>query len=115
MKPLLFLGGILTCAIVASQAQHTADDLAFQNAISLYEDGRENDALLAFYEFMNLYPQSPLRGRTHYNIGYIQFERHNYQAAATAFKQILDEDYNERDSNSLMEPYMLYKHQSCRM
>ncbi len=115
MKTLLFLTGILTCLIAQSQAQHTADDLAFQNAVSIYEDGRTDDALLAFYEFMTVYPTSPLRGRVHFNIGYIQYERHHFEAAISSFRELLQEDYNELDSNSLMEPYMLYKHQSCRM
>lgn len=115
MKTFLFLVGMLTCALLPSQAQQTADELAFANAIDLYEDGRTDDALLAFYEFMSVYPKSRLRGSAHFNIGYMQFQRHHLDAAVGALTQILQADYNELDANNLMEPYMLYKHQSCRI
>ena len=81
----------------------------------MYNDKHEDEALRAFGEFMSKYPNSPLLAQAHYNIGYLHFERRNYEAATKVFKQILDSDYNERDPNSLMEPYMLYKHNSCRL
>lgn len=115
MKSLLLLCGMLAYIIAPCQTKHTADELAFQHAVSLYEDGRSDDALLAFYEFMNVHPKSHFKGSAHFNIGYLQYQRQHYDAAAFAFRQILEEDYNEQDANNIMEPYMLYKHQSCRM
>jgi len=114
MKTLLLLAGMLPCAMVQAQPEPTKDEMAFEHAISLYADDRQDEALLAFYEFMTVYPDSPLRPSAHFNIGVLQFNRQHYEVAAGVFKQILNEEYNEFDSNSLMEPYKLYKHQSCR-
>jgi len=110
---------LLVCvAIVCSahaQKKDSADQKAFERAVALVEDKRNEEALLAFYEFMSAYPESSLLARVHYNIGYLQFERRNYEAATIVFKQIIDAGYDDRDPNGLMEPYMLYKHHSCRM
>jgi tetratricopeptide (TPR) repeat protein len=114
MKTLLLLAGMLTCAMVQAQPEPTKDEMAFEHAITLYEDDRKEEALLAFYEFMTVYPDSRLRPSAHFNIGVLQFQRQHYEAATHAFKEILNADYNELDANSLMEPYMLYKHQSSR-
>jgi tetratricopeptide (TPR) repeat protein len=113
-----FLALLVCVAVVCSahaQKKDSADQKAFERAISLVEDKRNDEALLAFYEFMSVYPDSPLLARAHYNIGYLQFVRRNYEAATIVFKQIVDSGYDDRDPNGLMEPYMLYKHHSCRM
>ncbi|MEQ1588328.1 MAG: tetratricopeptide repeat protein [Cyclobacteriaceae bacterium] len=115
MKTLLLLLAGMGCMVLQAQPTVTKDQLAFEYALSLYEDERFEECTLAFYEFMAAFPNSPLRGRAHYNLGLIQFQRQHWDAAAAAFKEILAADYNELDANSLMEPYALYKHQSCRL
>jgi tetratricopeptide (TPR) repeat protein len=113
MKPLLILLAGMVCTVLQAQPTLTKDELAFEHALSLYEDERIEESVLALYEFMATFPNSPLRGRAHYNLGLIQFQRQHWDAAATAFKEILAADYNELDSNNLMEPYTLYKHHSA--
>jgi tetratricopeptide (TPR) repeat protein len=114
MKTLLLLTG-LAYTVLQAQPTPTKDELAFEYALSLYEDERLEACALALYEFMAQFPTSPLRGRAHYNLGLLQFQRHHWEAAAAAFKEILAADYNELDPNGLMEPYALYKHHSGRL
>lgn len=111
---LLFLAGMV-CTMLQAQPTLTKDQLAFEHALSLYEDERFEECTLALYEFMATFPDSPLLGRAHYNLGLIQFQRQHWDAAAAVFKEILAADYNEQDANNLMEPYALYKHHSGRL
>ena len=92
----------------------TEDQLAFDKAFALYDSGTYAQAVLAFSDFMERFPRSPLRGRAHFNVAYLYHELHYNAKAAAVFKEILNEGYNENDENSLMEPYTLYKHNSCR-
>jgi tetratricopeptide (TPR) repeat protein len=92
----------------------TEDQLAFDKAFALYDSGTHEQAVLAFSDFMERYPRSPLRARAHFNVAYLYHELHYDAKAAAVFKEILNEGYNENDENSLMEPYTLYKHNSCR-
>jgi tetratricopeptide (TPR) repeat protein len=62
---------------------------------------------------MTTFPNSKLIGRAHYNIGYINFQTKNYEKAKEVFLAILNNNYNEKDPNGLMEQYTLYKHRSC--
>ncbi|SHH60134.1 hypothetical protein SAMN04488109_4566 [Chryseolinea serpens] len=92
----------------------TEDQLAFAKAFALYDSGAYEKAVLGFSDFMERFPRSPLRARAHFNVAYLYHELHYNAKAAAVFKEILNEGYNENDENSLMEPYTLYKHNSCR-
>lgn len=113
MKTLLLLLAGMVCTVSQAQPTHTKDELAFEHALSLYEDERLDEAVLALYEFMATFPHSPLRGRAHFNLGLIQFQRQHWAEATVAFKEILEAGYNELDANNLMEPNTLYKHHSA--
>jgi hypothetical protein len=48
-------------------------------------------------------------------LGYTYYTSKDYEASKNVFLEILDQPYSETDANSLMEPYTLYKHHSCRL
>jgi hypothetical protein len=98
----------------AQDQTRSTDQLAFDRAIELFEDEQPQAALLAFTEFRETYPNSPLAPRAHFNIGFLNWHLKNNPAAIMAFQEILEQPYNEQDENNLMEPYALYKHHSCR-
>jgi len=98
----------------AQSLEATEDQLAFDKAFALYDSGIYERAVLAFSDFTERFPKSPLRGRAHFNVAYLYRELDYNAKAAAVFKEILNEGYNENDENSLMEPYTLYKHNSCR-
>lgn len=98
----------------AQSSQDKEDQLAFDEAFARYDSGAYEQALLAFSDFMERFPKSPLRARAHFNVAYLYRELNYNAKAAAVFKEILNEGYNENDENSLMEPYALYKHNSCR-
>jgi tetratricopeptide (TPR) repeat protein len=109
----------LTIANLSAQSleadePQTEDELAFTKAFDLYDSGQYEKAVLAFSDFIERYPRSSLRGRAHFNVACGYHELHYNAKAAAVFKEILREGYNENDENSLMEPYTLYKHHSCR-
>ena len=116
--PILFLALAIAQFVVttvpAQSSNTTEDQLAFDEAFALYDSGTYEQAVLAFSEFIERFPKSPLRGRAHFNVAYLYRELHYNAKAAAVFKEILNEGYNENDENSLMEPYTLYKHNSCR-
>jgi len=120
MKAFILLLALASFTLAAQplQAQTTEkerpDQVAFDEAFELYEDGACEKAMLAFSDFMERFPRSPLRPRAHYNVGHICMKLHYNAKAAAVFKEILNQDYNETDENTLMEPYALYKHHSCR-
>ncbi len=97
------------------EVKETKDEAAFQQASELFEGGLKVRALRSFQQFIVAYPKSPLKASAHYNIGYLYFTLYKYDSARITFHQILDQPYNERDANDIMEPYKLYKHNTCRM
>jgi len=108
---------ILAC-IASATAQDkplTEDQLAFDHAGRLFENKNYKGAAEEFRQFIKQYPHSPLLARAHYNLGYTYYASKDYEAAEKVFLEILDQPYNETDANSLMEPYTLYKHHSCRL
>lgn len=91
----------------------TDDQKLFDKATGYYYDDNYDSALLVFHKFIETYPNSDLKGRAHYNLGYINFQKENYDEAKQIFLNILQQKYNEHDPNGLMEQYTLYKHKSC--
>ncbi|HEY5749559.1 MAG TPA: tetratricopeptide repeat protein [Chryseolinea sp.] len=104
----------LSAQPVEDAEDQTEDQLAFDKAFALYDSGIYEQAVLAFSDFVERFPKSSLRGRAHFNVAYLYHELHYNAKAAAVFKEILNEGYHENDENSLMEPYALYKHNSCR-
>jgi tetratricopeptide (TPR) repeat protein len=91
-----------------------ADQLAFDEITSLYEEEHYNAALLRLKYFMEEFPDSPLRGRAHFNLATIQEEVGDTVRAIQSYQNILNSNYNELDeAGGLMEQYTLYKHQSA--
>jgi tetratricopeptide (TPR) repeat protein len=95
--------------------KQSKDEAAFQLAADLFEGGLKVRALRAFQQFMKQYPHSQLKASAHYNVAYLYFTLYKYDSARLTFRQILEQPYNERDANDFMEPYKLYKHNTCRM
>lgn len=105
---------VVLCVVGAAAQDPTSDEKAFEKAIALWEEEKLYDALDAFRAFMVNYPESSLVARAHFNVGYAHFALGDLRDASSVFKEILSMEYNELDSNNLMEPYMLYKHNSAR-
>jgi tetratricopeptide (TPR) repeat protein len=102
-------------ALLQDEKELSPDQKLFEEAMELYQHQLPERSLYAFREFMLLYPSSPLAARAHYNVALILRQLNDTTRAIATFIEILDKDeYNERDSNDLMEPYTLYKHHSCR-
>lgn len=119
MKTLSFMVVLILCVIQPVRAQddepQTEDEILFEQAVQHFADTDYTRAAEEFETFISKFPKSPLLGRAHYNLGLTHFRLLNYITAEKVFRQILDEPYNERDENDIMEPYTLYKHHSCRM
>jgi len=92
----------------------TAEQRKFDRAYELWEE-EPLMALTAFKEFIAQYPESPLLPRAKFNLGSLQFRYGQDSAAHATLNDVLAGEYNERDENSLMEPYTLYKHRACRI
>jgi hypothetical protein len=112
----VLLGLLIVLAVPGLEAQKkiALEDSAFHKAMRLYEEDRKLESLLAFYEFISVFPDSEMKPRAHFNTGLISMELKRYKEARAAFAKILESGYNETESNSLMEPYALYKHNSAR-
>jgi len=91
------------------------DQVAFQIAADLFDDQQYKASLRAFQRFRVQFPNSSLKASAHYNVALIYYISHEYDSAKNVFIQILDQPYNERDPNDIMEPYKLYKHNTCRI
>jgi tetratricopeptide (TPR) repeat protein len=91
------------------------DQDAFQVAVDLFEDQQYKAALRAFRQFQVQFPKSKLKASAHYNVAMIFYFDKEYDSAKKVFLEILDQPYNEQDPNDIMEPYKLYKHNTCRM
>ncbi|MBI1768070.1 MAG: tetratricopeptide repeat protein [Bacteroidetes bacterium] len=112
----MFLLVLASMAPAAAQDKAlTEDQLAFNHAGSLYVEKKYKESAEEFRQFMKRYPRSQLRARAHYNLGLTYYVFKDYAAGKKVFLEILDQPYNETDPNSLMEPYALYKHHSCRL
>ena len=117
MKTVAFFVVLSLCItqnIFAQDEPQTADEVFFETAVQQFEEEYYAGAAEEFDAFLMKFPKSPLLGRAHYNLALSHFQLANYQTAKKLFLQILDQPYNEQDENSLMEPYTLYKHHSCR-
>lgn len=91
------------------------DEAQFEKAYAFYENGDFRSAASEFRKFMVEYPASPLVARAHFNVGFISYRLNDYGTAKMILEEILTKPYNERDSNDIMEPYMLYKHRTARL
>ena len=116
MKTLYQLFAILFAfSPVSSVAQAKEEKIVFEYAVDLFQNAKHQEAADSFKKFMADFPKSRLKGRAHFNLA-LSFRALGDTARAKAtFHEILEMNYNEKDENSLMEPYTLYKHHSCRM
>jgi tetratricopeptide (TPR) repeat protein len=99
----------------AQEEAKTDDEILFEGAIDQFEEEYYSGAAEKFEAFLSKFPKSHLIGRAHYNLALTHLRLRNYYTAKKIFHQVLEKPYNEQDENSLMEPYTLYKHHSCRM
>lgn len=112
MKKLLVIM-LLPLVAAAQSKKPSEDERAFDNAYQLVSDGKQEEALDAYRSFMKTHPKSSLKPRAHFNAAYLAFALGNLTEARDTFLEILDMGYDEREENSLMEPYALYKHNSA--
>jgi tetratricopeptide (TPR) repeat protein len=111
MRKIILLLAIACCDVCLAQ---TKQENAFNEALQLFNDEKYKEAATAFASFMQVYPRHELKGRAHYNLAFTYKQLGDLTKAKETFVDILGEKYNERDENSLMEPYALYKHHACR-
>jgi thioredoxin-like negative regulator of GroEL len=105
---------IIPLLAVSQAIAQPEESIVFNYAIDLYEKKDFEEAAAAFEKFMKDFPNSVLKARAHYNVGVCFRDKKDYEKAKYVFLELLEQDYNERDENSLMEPYTLYKHHACR-
>lgn len=91
------------------------DQILFDKAMDYYNDEMYDSSLFVFEKLTELFPESNLIGRANYNLGYINYQINNYEKSKLIFQEILKKNYNEFESNGLMEQYTLYKHRSCEL
>ncbi|HEX6225258.1 MAG TPA: hypothetical protein VFZ52_12645 [Chryseolinea sp.] len=111
---LLIMNFCMLKGTVAQVEPKTEDQNFFENAVDDFENEYYIGAAEKFEAFLTKFPKSPLVPRAHFNLGLTHSELRNYITAKRIFHQILDQPYNEQDENNVMEPYALYKHNSCR-
>lgn len=114
MKTLQLFGFIFFSSVL-SVAQSNEEKIVFDYAVDLLENEKYQDAADTFSKFLTDFPDSPLKGRAHFNLALSFKYLGDLTRAKATFLEILRMPYNERDENSLMEPYTLYKHHACRM
>ena len=113
MHPLFIV--LISLFSLPAIGQSKEEEIVFEYAVDLFQSEKNQDAADSFGRFIEGFPDSPLKGRAHYNLALSFKELGDGARAKTIFHEILAMPYNERDENSLMEPYTLYKHHSCRM
>ncbi len=91
-----------------------SDQREFDYAYDLWEE-QPALSLSAFKDFVERYPESSLIPRAIFNIGELHYRIGQDSAARAILTQVVAADYDEMESNSLMEPYALYKHRACRI
>jgi tetratricopeptide (TPR) repeat protein len=109
----LVLHFLMITFLQAQSSQVDPAERAFQEAYELC-DANPEKALVAFQQFLIDFPKAKPTPAAHYDIGYLQHKLLRNEEAIVTFKQILEMPYNDKDPNNLMEPYKLYKHNSCR-
>lgn len=100
---------------VFTVAQGKEEKIVFEYAVDLFQNEKHQEAANSFKKFMADFPKSRLKGRAHFNLALSFRALGDTARAKVTFHEILQMGYNEKDENSLMEPYTLYKHHSCRM
>ena len=110
----MLLNLCLIYTVNGQQESLTADQVLFDQAVQRFEGEDYAGAAQDFQQFMTRFPQSQLLGRAHYNLALTYDRMKDFETSKKLFLEILEQPYNERDENGLMEPYTLYKHHSCR-
>lgn len=111
MKPSVILFFLAIPLITFAQSKQ---ELEFGVAYELFEDEKYRESSEAFAAFMQKFPNHKLKPRAHFNFAYCQYRLGDTTQAIATFLNILEQKYNERDANNLMEPYTLYKHHASR-
>ncbi len=114
MKNLIFLAAMLLLRSTIALNQSKEEQVVFDYAGSLYEEEKYAEAAQRFAKFMTDFPKSPIKPRAHFNLAISYLALDDLERAKATFEEILNESYDDRDANDLMEPYTLYKHHSCR-
>jgi tol-pal system protein YbgF len=66
------------------------DQTAYNQAFDILKSGKYADALVAFKQFMQTFPQSPLADNAQYWLGESYYVTRDFQSAAAAFQMLLD-------------------------
>ena len=74
----------------AGQPAAGADQGAYNQAFDVLKGGRYPDAIAAFQQFLQTYPQSPLADNAQYWLGESFYVTRDFQSAAAAFQTLLD-------------------------
>ena len=102
MRWIIIIWTLLTICIqaIGQKKERAEDQKLFDKAIELHEGEELDSALIVFKQFQAQYPNSDLIPKVHYNIGYILKEQGKINEAKTVLKEILESDYNEKDSKN---------------
>lgn len=117
MKPLSLLALLSTVLLLQANAQEeptTPEERLFEEAAQRFEAGDYLTAAVDFEQLIKQYPKSDVVPRAHFNRALCYYYFKDYETSEEIFHEILEQRYDERDPNGLMEPYALYKHHTCR-
>jgi len=74
----------------AGQPAPGADQAAYNQAFDILKGGRYPEAITAFQQFLQTYPQSGLADNAQYWLGESYYVTRDFQSAAAAFQAVLD-------------------------
>jgi tol-pal system protein YbgF len=74
----------------AGQPGPVADQTAYNQAFDVLKGGKYADAIIAFRQFLQSYPQSSLADNAQYWLGESYYVTRDFQNAAAAFQTVLD-------------------------
>jgi len=72
-----------------AQAQAPPPDVLYNNALRDYNGAKNDLAIQEFSDYIKFYPNTDLAGNCYFYLGEIQFRQGNYQQAAQAYDQVL--------------------------
>lgn len=90
----------------------------FDQGLKYLNERKYAEAKEPFREIVAHHPHNIIYSRAFYNLGYIYYERREYDSAINIFKNILKSDFNDTEElgGSIMsEPYANYRHRASAL
>lgn len=115
MKTLLSILIVLSSVLACGQKMPSD---YFEEASKYFEEEKFDEALKCFQYIIDNHSRNELYPRAFYNVGYIYFILKNYDKAIPIFKEILENDFNEKEDlggGIMADPYTNYKNRACKI